>query len=291
MSMLWLQLAITGLQVGALYALTAAGFSLIFGATRVFHFAHGATFVLAAYVFYTCARLGLGVPLGIVFAAISAVGFGLLVDRLVYVPIQRHEGSFFTVFVASFGVGIAMQNLIGIIFGRAYVTVTTSLSRSVEIMDGIYVSPLAWIAIGCTLVCCGVLHVFVRYTHVGVGLRALADSPELIRVFGLSPRRMSTYAFALGSLLVVPAAIITSATSGLNPALGNHVMLISLAATIVGGIGSLGGALLAGFGLGVAENLALIRFESQWTEAVTFVILVLFIIVRPSGLLGRAAVS
>jgi branched-subunit amino acid ABC-type transport system permease component len=289
--MLWLQLAITGLQVGALYALTAAGFSLIFGSTRIFHFAHGATFVLAAYIFYFCAANGYGIVAGLIGAAVAAVIFGVLMDRLVYAPIQRHEGSFFTVFVASFGVGIAVQNLVGIVFGRSYVTVNTPLSRAVEVMDGVYVSPLAWIAIACAIVFFGALQMFLRYTHSGMALRALSDNPELIRVFGLNPRRISTYAFALGSLLVVPASVIMAATSGLNPSLGNHVMLISLAATIVGGIGSLGGALVAGFGLGVAENLALVYVDTQWTEAVTFGILFLFIILRPSGLFGRLAAS
>ncbi len=289
--MLWLQLTITGLQVGALYALTAAGFSLIFGSTRIFHFAHGATFVLAAYVFYFCFTSGYGAGIGIVLAAVAAVIFGVAMDRLVYAPIQRSEGSFFTVFVASFGVGIALQNIIGMVFGRSYVTVHTSLSRSIEMIPGIFVSPLAWIAIGCVIVCFALLQLFLKATPIGMGLRALADNPELLRVFGLRPRWISTCAFALGSLLVVPAAVITGATSGLSPALGNHVMLISLAATIVGGIGSVGGALVAGFGLGLAESLALIRFESQWTEAVTFAVLFLFIMLRPSGLFGQATTS
>ncbi|SDE87069.1 branched-chain amino acid ABC transporter permease [Rhodospira trueperi] len=289
--MLWLQLAITGLQVGALYALTAVGFSLIFGCTRIFHFAHGATFVLAAYVFYYVESQGYGTAAGVLAASVAAVGFGVLMDRLVYAPIQRHEGSFFTVFVASFGIGIAVQNLVGMVFGRSFVTVTTPLSRSVEVLDGVYVSPLAWIAVACAGVFFLGLWFFLRRTNLGTGLRALADNPELIRVFGLSPRLLSTYAFALGSFLVVPAAVITGATAGLNPALGHHVMLISLAATIVGGIGSIGGALVAGFGLGLAESLALLQFDSQWTEAVTFAILFLFILLRPSGLFGRAATS
>lgn len=287
--MLWLQLTLTGLQVGALYALTAAGFSLIFGSTRIFHFAHGATFVLAAYVFYFCVQNGYGIVLGILGAGALAVCFGVLMDRLIYAPIQRHEGSFFTMFVASFGIGIAVQNIVGMVFGRSYVTVTTSLSQSTRLMEGVYVSPLAWIAIACAVVFFVGLQLFLKYTQTGIALRALSDYPELVRVFGLSGRRISSYAFALGSVLVVPAAVITAETSGLNPALGNHVMLISLAATIVGGIGSVAGALVAGFGLGVAENLALLRFDSQWTEAVTFAILFLFIIIRPAGLFGRSA--
>ena len=102
---------------------------------------------------------------------------------------------------------------------------------------------------------------------------------------------MSTIVFALGSLLVVPAAIITGVSSGLNPAMGHHVMLISLAATIVGGVGSLRGAACAGLLLGLAENLALAYFEPQWSEAVTFIVLFLFILFRPSGFFGRAITS
>ncbi|WP_102224166.1 branched-chain amino acid ABC transporter permease [Acidimangrovimonas sediminis] len=286
--MLWLQLTLTGLQTGALYALTAVGFSLIFGATRVFHFAHGAAFVLAAYVFYWADTAGLGMIPGIVLAALAAMAFGVAMDRLVYAPIQRHEGSFFTVFVASFGIGIVVENVVGMVFGRSFVTIDSTLSQSRELMEGVYVAPLAWIAIACAAVFFAALQLFLRRTHTGMALRALADSPELIRVFGLDPRRLSSIAFALGSALVVPGAVMTALGSGLNPALGHHVMLISLAATIVGGIGSIGGALVAGFVLGLAENLALIAFPSQWSEAVTFAILFLVIILRPAGLFGRA---
>ena len=105
-------------------------------------------------------------------------------------------------------------------------------------------------------------------------------------MFGLDPGRVAQYAFAIGSAIVVPGAIFTAMTAGLNPAIGTHVMLISLAATIVGGIGSLRGAACGGLLLGLAENLALWRLDPQWSEAVTFVVLFLFIIFRPSGFFG-----
>src|ERR1700693_3076299 len=112
--MLLLQLIINGIQLGALYALTAAGFSLIFGSTRIFHFAHGAAFAIAAYLFYYLfAVTGAGWFLAALVAALAAMLFGVALDRFVYAPIRRHEGSFFTVFVASFGVAIVVQNLIG----------------------------------------------------------------------------------------------------------------------------------------------------------------------------------
>ncbi|MHA3904321.1 branched-chain amino acid ABC transporter permease [Castellaniella sp. WN] len=290
--MLLLQLLINGVQVGALYALIAVGFSLIFGSTKIFHFAHGATFTIAAYIFYYLySILQLHWTVGVAAATAAVVVFGVSLDRWVYAPIQRHEGSFFTVFVASLGIGIIVQNLIGMIFGRGFVSVTSPLSRSMEILPNLYVAPLSGIAILCALAFFFALQAFLMRTHVGMGLRALSENPELVRVYGLSPRRLSMVVFALGSLLVVPAAVLSASSSGLNPAVGHHVMLISLAATIVGGVGSLRGAAYAGLLLGITENLALMYLEPQWSEAVTFVVLFLFILFRPSGFFGRAIAS
>lgn len=290
--MLLLQLLINGVQVGALYALIAVGFSLIFGSTKVFHFAHGATFTIAAYIFYYLYSVSEAHWLLAVLAATAgAVAFGVFMDRCIYAPIQRHEGSFFTVFVASLGAGIIVQNLVGMVFGRGFVSVTSPLSRSIEVLPGLYVAPLSGIAIVCALVFFGALQLFLMRTNVGMGLRALSENPELVRVYGLSPRRLSTIVFALGSLLVIPSAIITAASSGLNPAMAHHIMLISLAATIVGGVGSLRGAACAGLLLGMSENLALMYLGPQWSEAVTFIVLFLFILFRPWGFFGRPIAS
>ena len=287
--MLVLQLLINGIQTGALYALIAVGFSLIFGCTRIFHFAHGATFTIAAYIFYYLYSLAqLHWVLAVLAATLGAIAFGVFLDKWVYAPIQRHEGSFFTVFVASLGIGIIVQNAIGMIFGRGFVSVATPLSQSVELVSGLFVSPLSGIAILCMLAFFFALQAFLNHTHIGIAMRALSENPALVRVYGLNPRRLSTMIFAIGSVLVVPAAILTGASAGLNPAVAHHVMLISLAATIVGGVGSLKGAAFAGFLLGITENFALIYLGPQWSEAVTFVVLFLFILFRPAGFFGRA---
>jgi branched-chain amino acid transport system permease protein len=290
--MLYLQLLVNGIQTGALYALIAAGFSLIFGMTRIFHAAHGAMFTIAGFVFYEFyAVLEWGLLPSVLACAVAAGLFGVLLNRWVYVVIQRHEGSFFTVFAASFGAAIVVQNLISIFFGKGMVTVSTPLSRSIELMPGLYVAPMAFIAVITAIICFALLHYLFTHTNMGVALRALGENPVLVDVFGLNPKSLGKYAFLIGSVLVVPAAILTAATSGLNPAMGHHVMMISIAATIVGGVGSLRGAAMAGLLFGLAENLSLAFFDPQWSEAVTFVILFLFIIFRPGGFYGRAIVS
>ena len=290
--MLFVQLLVNGLQTGALYALIAAGFSLIFGMTRIFHAAHGATFTIAGFIFYECYSVLHWVwPLAVIASALAASIFGILLDRWVYAVIQRHEGSFFTVFAASFGAAIVVQNLISIVFGRGLVTVSTPLSKSLEVAPGLFIAPIAGVIILCAIVSFALLQWLLTRTNLGIALRALGENAALIEVYGLTPRRLSQYVFLIGSILAVPSAILTAATSGLNPAMGNHIMLISVAATIVGGVGSLRGAALAGLLLGLAENLCLAVIDPQWSEAVTFVILFLFILFRPSGVYGRAIVS
>ena len=290
--MLLAQLLINGLQTGALYALVAAGFSLIFGMTRVFHAAHGATFTIAGFAFYQCyAVLHLDPVVSTLLCAVCAGAFGVALDRWVYAVIQRHEGSFFTVFAASFGAAIVVQNVISMVFGRGMVTVSTPLSKSLELLPGLFVAPIGGVIVACAIACFAILQVLLTRTSLGIALRALGENPELVRVYGLTPRRLSQYVFLIGSVLVVPAAILTASTSGLNPSMGNHVMLISIAATIVGGVGSLRGEALAGLLLGMAENVCLAIVDPQWSEAVTFVILFLFILFRPGGVYGRAVVS
>ncbi len=284
--MLFLQLLLNGLQVGAIYALTAAGFALIFGATKIFHVAHGTAFTIAGYVFLFAWRAGWPGWAGAAAAVVAATVFGIAMERLVYRPIQRHEGSFFTVFVAAFGVGIVVQNIIGMIAGRGFATVDTPLSFSAEIIPDIFVAPMLWIALGTASVLFAALTLFLTRHPAGVALRALAQNPDLIRTYGLSSNGLSVLAFAIGSALAAPAAIVTVMTTGLNEAIGHQVMLISIAATIVGGIGSLRGAALAGLMLGIAESLALQFVDTQWAEAVSFLVLFGFIIFRPAGIFG-----
>ena len=285
--MLLLQLIASGIQTGALYALTAAGFALIFGATRIFHVAHGASFVLAGYTFVGLTQFGAPWPVGVLAAVVVAVAFGLLIDAFVYRPIQRHEASFFTVFVASFGIVICVQALIQVGFGRGSVAISSPLTSAMQVLPGLYLAPVFWASIGVALVLFAVVGFLLERTNFGLGLRGLSENPELLRSFGLSSRRLSYLAFGLGSAMVVPGAILASATTGIEPSASHRVMLISIAASVVGGIGSLRGAAIGGLILGITENLAVLVLDTQWSEAASFVVLFLFIIFRPSGLFGR----
>jgi branched-chain amino acid transport system permease protein len=288
--MLLLQLLLDGLQLGALYALMAVGFAVIFGSTRIFHYAHGTTYILVGYLFYWMAeRLHVPWWAAAVFAAFAGVVFGVALDRYVYRPIQRDEGSFFTVFVASFGVGVIAENLVVIFFGASFVSISTPLTRVQDIGGGIVISYLGATSVVMAAVLFVFLNWFLAKTDVGVALRALSENPELVRGFGLNPRRLSQYAFAIGSLLVAPAALVATCVTGLTPSAGHRIVLISIAASIIGGVGSLRGAGLGGLILGLAESVAVWKLSTGWSEAVAFLILFCFILARPSGLFGIRA--
>src|SRR2546423_1123360 len=287
--MLLLQLLVDGLQVGTLYALMAVGFAIIFGSTRVFHYAHGTTYVIIGYLFYFAGeRLNFPWWTAAAGAAAAGVLFGVALDRWMYRVIQRDEGSFFTVFVASFGAAVVIENLIVILFGSSYVSITTSLTRGDD-FGGIIVSRLGLISVLVALLLFTFLSWFLSRTDVGVALRALNENPDLVRGFGLNPRRLSQYAFAIGSLLVAPAALVATCVTGLTPTTGHRVVLISIAASIIGGIGSLRGAGFGGLILGLAESLAVWKLSTGWSEAVAFVDPFGFILARPSGLFGSQA--
>jgi branched-chain amino acid transport system permease protein len=263
---------------------------MIFGSTRIFHYAHGTTYVIVGYLFYYFAeRLHVPWWLAAVAAAAAGVVFGVLLDRWMYRPIQRDEGSFFTVFVASFGIGVVVENIIIILFGASFVSISTPLTRAADVGGGIVVSYLGMFSVLVALLLFAFLNWFLARTDVGVALRALSENPELVRGFGLNPRRLSQYAFAIGSLLVAPAALVATCVTGLTPTAGHRVVLISIAASIIGGIGSLRGAGLGGLILGLAESLAIWKLSTGWSEAVAFVILFCFILARPSGLFGTRA--
>lgn len=282
--MLYVQFLVIGIQTGALYALSAAGFALIFGATRTFHIAHGATYVLAGYAFLAGIDSGWHWTIAFLLSLVVAVAFGLATERYIYKPIQRHRGGFFTVFVASFGVLIAVQSLVELGFGRGFMSVSSPLTRSTELLPGLFIAPVFWVVSFLALLLFTLLGWFLARTRAGIGLRALSDNPELLRGFGLSSNRLSLLAFGLGSALVAPAAVLGTATTGLQSTVGIHIMLISAAATIVGGIGSIRGAVVAGLLLGVAESVVVAVINTQWAEAASFVVLFAFILVKPSGL-------
>lgn len=284
--MLFWQLLLQGIAAGAGYALIAVGFALIYSTTRTFHFAHGVTYALAAYAYYASVQtLHWHPAVAVVVAACIAVLFGVGVDALVYQPMRRTAASFLTLFAASFGVLVVVVNCLVLGFGNSFYSLSGTLSRGVEYGPFIVsMANLTEIALAAVLI--PLVLVIMRRTRLGTFFRAMADNNELVEVFGFTSRRYVRLAFAIGSLCVVPAAVLAPYIGGVQPGTATVVTLIAIAATIIGGIDSIAGAALGGLLLGVAENVGIWKLSSAWKPAISFGILLLFLIVRPTGILG-----
>lgn len=269
-----------GLALGSLYALFGVSFSLIYTPTGIFHLAHGAVFVLAAYVAYGLTMsVGLHWLVSLTAAIAAAAAFGAFMEMGLYRVLRKRDASHLIVFIASTSVLGIVQAVISMVAGTGHVDL------------GIDVSPL-WddisftnAQLGTVLVAWVIIIPFaivLKRSVWGTTVRAVGDSVEAARRRGVPVQRVFIASFALGSALLAPAAFLQTWSVGMTPAVGMHVALIATAVTLIArGKGVIGTALV-GIGLGMVEALSLLTFPSGWQEGVTFA--VLFAVVVTSGL-------
>jgi branched-chain amino acid transport system permease protein len=284
---LLLQLLVIGISQAAVYALIATGFGLILAVNHIFHFAHAAVFALAGFlVYFFVAQLELPWLPGLLLAAAGAVGVALLIHFLVYERVGRSAQTGFTVVLASIGLQLAIENICALIWGTggrylpdplpdlAYGSGTVTLT-----LRDIVTVAVAIVGVGGTLA-------FLRFTETGHAMRAYADNPVMARVVGINPTTVGALAIGIATLLAVPAAVITGWYSSLVPAMGLEPLLYSVAAVVVGGIGSVLGACLGAVILGVFGALVSVELPAFWSDTFSFIIMMLCVLWFPSGLLG-----
>jgi branched-chain amino acid transport system permease protein len=282
------QVVITGFVVGAAYGLVATSFALICHAVRFFHLAHAATYTVAAYLtLYLLITLSLPALLAIPLAIVGTGLLGYLMYVVVYLPLQNRSSSPAILLLSSLGILTVLQGIISLNFGDAIQSIRISGAQlgfnlagarvtSIQVLTGIVSVALSW-----------ALWMWLRYSRVGLVLRALANDEELSRVFGVQRVRMSQLALVLGSALAGVAAILNAYDTDLTPMMGFRVVLVGIVAAIVGGIGSIPGAYAGGLLIGLVQQFAAWTLPGQWQEAVVFIILILMLVVRPQGLLNR----
>ncbi len=285
--MLLLQLFIDGMASGALYALTAVGFAIIYNGTRILHMAHGAVFTAGGYALYIAVKLlNLPIAVAVVVALASAAAFGVLIDLLVYRPLRARKSSEAALFIGSIGALTLCQAVFALIF----TTDTLYLRQGpLPIYDfgEISITIMHIIAAGIVIVVFPILHLFLTLTKYGRAIRALADNPKLSVVRGVNVERLYMLIFAIGSLLAGFAVSLIAYDLGVRPEMGFPVMFVSLVAVIVGGVGYLPGAAAGAFLLGLLQNLSLWQLSGRWQDVVVFGALLIFLIFRPAGLFGH----
>ena len=283
---LLLQLLVQGLGSGALYAVLGLSFGIIFNTTRVFHFAHGAIIPLGSYtVDLSVTALGLPLAAGMLVAALVTASAGMACEVLLYGPLRRRGAPPLLWFLASFALLVIAQNVLLLIFGGVPVTLTSGATRTMS-LGPIRVSELvAWKVAAGSLVVLAVAVVLYR-TRLGKELRAIVSNPEMARVAGIDLDRNYLVAYALGSALTVPAGTIALFDQGASPDLGETPLLIATVAVFSGGIGAFMGGALGGLLLGLIGALAVYWTNSSYQMTIALGVLTLFLLLRPSGLLG-----
>ena len=281
------QLIINGIIAGSIYALIAIGFTTIYRTVKFFHFAHGVVYTAGAYFAYTLIiSLHLNFVLSFFLAIILAGLLGIAIDRFVYYPLRRKNASNLIFLLASFGVFIFLQNLIQLIYEAQILTIRTGPVKEGHHFLGAVITNIQIIILVVSIILMILLWLFIRKTKLGKAMRAVSDDPIAANVVGINPEKIILVSFAIGSALAGAAGILISFETNIEPTMGFSALLKGIIASIVGGIGSIPGAVLGGFFLGLAENLGIWKISAGWKDSIAFVILIIFLLIRPWGFLG-----
>lgn len=290
---LTIQLAINALSLGAIYSLLSLGFAVIYNTVRIFHVLHGAAFVISGYVFWA-AGMEWGFPVYIAgsLAVVAAGASGLLMEYGVYRRFRGRGAGFLTSFLGSLSALFFFESLLLVIFRttiripRQPGPLETFNIRSESLGLDLFILQhsittivlVALIVVGVTL--------FFRFTQWGRMIRAVASNPELAVAVGINAPNVYIMVFVLGSALAGVGGVMQSFEVGVTPVVGIQLAITAVAGVIIGGIGSMPGAVVGALALGVAQTLASYFLGGNWAEPAGFVLLLLVVVFRPYGLLG-----
>ena len=283
----FLQLLFNSLIIGSIYALVAAGFSLIYSTNKFIHFGHGASVVLAGYLLFglfTKLHVPFAIACLLCIALTALAGWGMY--QFVYVPLQRRKSSTVILLIGSIALLILIENLILLFAGADVKTIgLVAVARGLEI-GGAIITPLQIVLIGSSIVILLGLFLLMNKTTLGRNLRAVANNRELSEIMGLNSKRLIAISFIIGSALAGIAGILISLEQNLEPSMGTNLMIKGFSGSIIGGILSVPGSIVGSYIIGIAENFGTWYLPSGYKDAITFSLLFLFLLFRPMGIFG-----
>ena len=288
-----------GILTGAIIALGAIGVSFTLQIMRFANFAHSELLTWGAYLALVfVAFAGPGTPTGplsfgwqlIAAALFAAATTGLVawvVDSLVFRRLRRRGAHPLTLVFAAFGAALVMRNVVVLIWGHDSYFYTRELQIGVEVLPGVRMLPDQIFILGLALIVVVCLHLFLTYSRTGIAMRAMAESPALAQVCGVEVDAVVRWTWILSGALAALAGVFAGLTPQLHPEVGFNLLLALFAAAILGGTGSLAGAVIGGLIVGLAENLSLLFVSAGYKTAMPFLVLLAVLLVRPQGLFGE----
>ncbi len=277
-----------GLINGSFYALLSLGLAVIFGLLNIINFAHGALYMMGAFVaWFLLQYLGLGYWWALVFSPIIVGAVGIVVERTMLCRLYKLDHLYGL--LLTFGLALVIQGLFRNQFGSSglpYV-IPESLAGGQNLGFMFLPNYRAWVVIASLAVCLATWFVIER-TKLGSYLRAATENPVLVQAFGINVPRMITLTYGFGVALAALAGVMAAPIYQVNPLMGADLIIVVFAVVVIGGMGSIMGSIVTGFALGVAEGLTKV-FYPEASNTVIFVIMAIVLLVKPAGLFGRAA--
>lgn len=282
---LFLSTLINGLSLGGIYAMIALGYTMVYGIAKMLNFAHGDIIMVGGYLIFTFMATQNPI-LAIVCAVVGCVMLGITIEKVAYKPLRG--ASPLAVLITAIGVSYLLQSLAQIIFGSAPKMVVVYEFGSISLF-GVNVQVASLVTLGVTLVVMTALTLFVKYTRLGRAMIAVSEDKGAAQLMGINVNGIITITFAIGSALAALAGLFyllkaptVSNTMGAMPGIK------AFTAAVIGGIGSIPGAMLGGILLGLIESISYkITAIAPYTDAIEFSILILILLVRPTGFLGK----
>jgi len=276
-----------GLINGSFYALLSLGLAVIFGMLNIINFAHGAQYMLGAFVaIFLLQYLGLGYWWALVIAPLVVGATGVVVERLFLRWLYQLDHLYGL--LLTFGLALMMEGTFRNFFGSSGLpySVPPSLTGGQNLGFMFLPNYRAWVVVASLTVCLATWFVIER-TKLGAYLRAATENPTLVRAFGINVPRMITLTYGFGVALAALAGVMAAPIYNVSPQMGSNLIIVVFAVVVIGGMGSILGAIVTGFGLGLIEGLTKVFFPEA-SNTVIFVVMAIVLLIRPAGLFGRS---
>ncbi|WP_409967822.1 branched-chain amino acid ABC transporter permease [Bengtsoniella intestinalis] len=286
-----LQIIINGISIGAVYSLIAVGFCLVFSILKFTNFAHGAMMTAAAFAGYFFAvTTGWGLFPTIIASIVSGALIGLASEFIAFRRITTRSSSVFYYFVSSLTLATLLEQLVTIYAGSSFITYPGFLSTTSVAFGSIIVSYIDILMFFCSIVALGILVFIIDFTKIGRAVRAASFDRPTTYLMGIDVIRVIQMVFVLAGSVAGLSGVFLGLKYTLYPTLGN-IVIKGFIASIIGGLGSIPGAVVGAFLLGVLENIIIFYFGSAWAPVVVFFVMMSFLLLRPQGLFGRQVVE
>ena len=277
---------INGLNIGSIYALIALGYTMVYGIAKLINFAHGDVIMVGAYISFISMKFGLPWWLAVIISIVACAILGVVLEKVAYKPLRN--ASRISLLITAIGISYLLQNLFQLIFGANPQPYHAFITLPALNLGGISIQANYYITFSVSVVLMILLTLFVNKTTMGKAMRAVSEDEGAAKLMGINVDTTISLTFAIGCALAAIAGILyANCYPMINPTLGSLPGIKAFIAAVLGGIGSIPGAVIGAFILGMVEAMTKAYISSQLTDTIVFAILILMLVFKPAGILGK----